>query len=86
MHYVYVLKSEKDLKLYIGVTGDLERRFQEHQEGKNKSTRHRRPFKLVYYEAFASKKDAYQRESKLKQYKNTYTHLKKRIENSIDSA
>ncbi|MEW6674972.1 MAG: GIY-YIG nuclease family protein [Nitrospirota bacterium] len=39
MHYVYVLLSEKDHKLYIGFTSDLKRRLKEHNEGKTLSTR-----------------------------------------------
>jgi len=35
MFYVYILKSEKDGKLYIGYTNDLKRRLEEHNSGKN---------------------------------------------------
>lgn len=62
MHYVYVLLSLLDQKFYIGRTDDLRRRKQEHDEGKVASTKHRRPLKLLFYEAFASKKDAIRRE------------------------
>jgi putative endonuclease len=62
MHYVYVLKSLKDLKLYIGKTANLKRRFNEHQKGKVKSTKNRRPLSLIFYEAFAIKGDAAKRE------------------------
>ena len=58
MFCVYVLKSDKDDKLYIGYTDDLRRRFEEHNKGKEKSTNLRKPFKLVYYEAYFSQKDA----------------------------
>ena len=57
MFYVYVLKSGKDDKLYIGYTVDLKKRFLEHNQGKVESTRPRKPFDLVYYEAYASEKD-----------------------------
>src|SRR3989344_3507305 len=43
MHYVYVLLSKKDNKLYIGKTGDLRRRFKEHNDGLNLSTKNRVP-------------------------------------------
>ena len=82
MHYVYVIKSKVDEKFYIGSTSDLRRRFQEHNDGKNLSTKHRKPFDLIYYEAYRSKKDALLRERKLKQFKNSYAELKKRIEDS----
>lgn len=83
MFYLYVLKSFVDNKLYIGSTNDLKRRFKEHNTGQNKSTKPRAPFELVYYEAYKSKKDATTRERKLKQFKNSYSELKKRIENSL---
>ncbi|MDO8436386.1 MAG: GIY-YIG nuclease family protein [bacterium] len=83
MFYVYVLKSKKDNKLYIGYTKDLKKRIQEHNTGKNFSTAQRGPFSLVYYEAFKSQKDATTREKQLKQFKSTYGHLKKRIANSL---
>ena len=51
MYYVYVLKSLKDGDLYTGSTNNLKRRFEEHNLGKEKSTRYRRPFELIYYEA-----------------------------------
>lgn len=84
MHYLYVLKSLKEESLYIGQTSDLKRRFKEHNNGENTSTKYRKPFELVYYEAYKSKKDAIQRENKLKQFKNSYSHLKNRIENSLE--
>jgi putative endonuclease len=66
MYYVYILKSEKDKNLYTGYTSDLRKRFLEHESGEVKSTRHRRPLKLIYYEACISKEDAIRREKYLK--------------------
>ncbi len=68
MYYTYVLKSEKDGKLYVGYTGDLKLRFEEHKKGKVESTRDRRPLKLVYYEACLNQQDATHREKYLKTY------------------
>ena len=84
MFYVYVIKSEKDTSLYIGFTQDLRRRFSEHNNGLSKYTKHLIPFTLIYYEAYASEKDARTREKRLKKSKNSYTELKKRIINSLD--
>ncbi|GIW62494.1 MAG: hypothetical protein KatS3mg091_001 [Patescibacteria group bacterium] len=53
--YIYVLRSLKDKKLYIGKTKDLKRRVKEHNAGKVKATKNRRPFELVYYEAYTNK-------------------------------
>ena len=66
MFYVYVLQSEADTGLYIGMSGDLRRRFMEHQNGESRSTKGRRPWKLIYYEAYIEKQDAEGREMFLK--------------------
>ena len=66
MYYTYVLKSAKDQKLYIGFTEDLKRRFDEHNNGSVESTRKRRPFAIVYYEACLEKEKALQREKYFK--------------------
>lgn len=84
MFYVYVLKSGKDDNLYIGFTSDLKKRLSEHNEGKNISTSSRRPFKLVYYEAYLDAKDARNRESRLKKRGQARVHLKNRIYFSIE--
>jgi len=83
MFYVYLLKSKKDQKLYIGFTNDLKKRFIEHNGGLVKATKPRRPFEIIYYEAYKSIKDAKQRESRLKKYSRAYHQLKTRIENSL---
>ena len=81
MYYTYVLRSRKDLELYIGWTDDLQSRFYKHQKGLVKSTKNRRPFKLVYYEACLSKESAVKREKQLKTgFGRRY--LKNRINNS----
>lgn len=73
MYYVYVLQSLKDKKLYIGFTSNLKRRFKEHQLGNSKSTKSRRPLKLIYYEAHLNKKDAQRRERYFKTEKGKST-------------
>lgn len=66
MFYVYVLKSLKDNKLYIGHTNNLKKRFKEHAQGKVPSTKNRKPLKLVYYEANNILDDTIKREHSLK--------------------
>jgi len=66
MYYTYVLESLKDNKLYVGWTDDLRRRLTKHNQGKVESTKLRRPFKLVYYEACFSKDAAIRREKYFK--------------------
>lgn len=79
MHYVYVIKSQKDGQLYIGETSDLRRRLAEHNAGKSVATKSRIPFDLVYYEAYQNSLLAKQREFKLKKFGQSYYQLKKRI-------
>ncbi|MAZ40895.1 excinuclease ABC subunit C [bacterium] len=83
MYYVYVLKSKTDESLYIGYTNDLKRRFEEHNTKQSKSTKSKAPFELVYYEAYNSRSDAKYREKQLKRFSGAFTHLKKRIYNSL---
>lgn len=66
MFYVYILLSLKDWELYTGCTNNLKNRFNLHNSGKITSTEKRRPFKLIYYEAFLNKHDAFTREQWLK--------------------
>jgi putative endonuclease len=68
MCYTYVLYSKKDGNFYIGFTQDLKLRFDPHNKGRVKSTKGRRPFKLIYYEACFSRNDASHREKYLKTY------------------
>jgi len=63
---VYVLRSKKDGKRYIGSTSNIQRRLAEHNKGLVKSTRNRRPLELVYSEVFADKTSAMEREKFLK--------------------
>jgi putative endonuclease len=83
MFYLYILKSKKDNKCYIGSTNDLKRRFTEHNKGLVQSTKSRIPFELIYYEAYKSENDARSREQNLKLKSRAYEQLKKRIENSL---
>jgi len=78
MFYVYLLKSEKDGKHYIGFTSDLRKRFQEHVSGKNRSTFYRRPLKLIYYECYTDGDVAKRRETQIKSGK-AHTALLKRL-------
>lgn len=66
MYYVYILESERNGKLYKGFTSDLKRRIKEHRSGASEFTSQNGPWKLVYYEAFLSEKDARREELFLK--------------------
>jgi putative endonuclease len=83
MNYVYVLKSLKDGNAYIGSTTNLRRRFAEHEKGLVISTKSRRPFELVYYEAYKDEKDARLREASLKLKSRAYAQLRSRLKGSL---
>ena len=76
MHYVYILKKQKDGEIYIGCTNNLKRRFREHNAGST-------IWELIYYEAYKARKDAYLRERRLKYYGQALGQLKRRITNSL---
>lgn len=69
MYYVYILRSLKDYRYYIGSTKDIKKRIEEHNSGKTISLRNRIPLKLVYSEEFTSRTEAFRREKKIKSYK-----------------
>ncbi|MFH1522575.1 MAG: GIY-YIG nuclease family protein [Patescibacteria group bacterium] len=79
MYYLYLLRSLKDKKFYIGYTSDLKIRYKQHNKGEVKSTKHRRPLALIYYEAYSSGRLAERRETNLKKYGSAYTSLLKRL-------
>lgn len=81
--WVYILKRKKDSQLYTGSTIDLRKRLKEHNDGKVFSTKSRKPFELIYYEAYRSESDARNREANLKLRSRAFTQLKKRITGSI---
>ena len=67
-YYVYILKSLKDNKYYIGSSLNVEARLAFHNAGLQRSTKNRTPFILVFSEEHQNKEDALKRE---KQIKNT---------------
>ena len=66
MFYVYVLHSLADRGLYIGFSTNLRKRIAEHEHGSSFATKYRRPWKLIYYEAYIERHDAEGRERYLK--------------------
>lgn len=48
--------------MYIGYTENWQKRLEEHNSGINAATKNRVPFKIIYLEAFISKKEALAKE------------------------
>lgn len=68
-YYIYILASQKNGTLYIGVTNDLERRILEHKQKINEGfTSKYDVTRLVYFESFQYINDAILREKRLKKW------------------
>ena len=69
-YYVYMMSSNSNNALYIGVTNDLVRRVREHKNGISGGfTLKYSCHKLVYYESFSDIEQAIGREKVLKGWK-----------------
>ena len=63
--YMYILQCFDD-SYYVGSTKDIDRRFNEHQDGKGAIyTARRLPVKLVYFEEFTRIDEAFYREKQV---------------------
>jgi putative endonuclease len=71
--YVYVLRSLRDKGLYIGSTRDLKTCLRLHNDRAVRSTSPRRPFELIFYQAYRNEYDAKRREIYLKSTKGRTT-------------
>ena len=78
MYYIYILQSQKDKSKYIGLTGNLKRRINEHNSGLSKYSNTKRPFKIIWYCVFKEKQKAYMFEKYLKS-SSGYAFTKKRL-------
>ena len=83
MFYVYVIKSKKFDNLYVGSTNDLKGRFIKHNKGLVKSTKDKKPYTLLYYEAYKIESDARRREKMLKFRGQARNQLKLRIKDTL---
>jgi putative endonuclease len=66
VYYVYILRSQKLQRFYVGSTESVERRLQEHNAGRSKSTRSGAPWTLVRVETFTTRSEAVLQERKIK--------------------
>ena len=66
---VYIVKCS-DQSLYTGITTDLNRRINEHNNGSKgaKYTRNRRPVTVLHTEKYSSRSKAAKREYEIKKY------------------
>lgn len=72
-YYVYILASQRNGTLYVGVTNDLIRRVQEHREGLVPGFTKRYGVKLlVYFEAHQEITEAILREKRIKRWQRNW--------------
>ena len=72
-YYVYILASQRNGTIYIGMTDDIERRIGEHKLKEVKGfTKKYGVDKLVYYEEFENSYDAFIRERQLKKWNRAW--------------
>jgi putative endonuclease len=62
MYYLYILKSQKDGRMYVGYTKDLDRRLYQHNAGFVVATKHRRPLVVFTSEQYQEMSEAKRRE------------------------
>ena len=62
MYYVYILQSEFDGTFYTGMTFNVESRLLEHNRGVTKTTKTKKPWRLVYTEEHMTREAARARE------------------------
>jgi putative endonuclease len=75
MYCAYILKNDKDKQHYYGAAANVQIRLKSHNFGKVRSTKHRPPLKLIYFETFPTKTEALKREKFFKS-KAGYAWLK----------
>ena len=66
MYYVYVIESKSRNYIYVGLTDDIDRRFKQHNNGRNRTTKPYCPFKLIYTKSVTTRTEARSREKYLK--------------------
>ena len=72
-YFVYILASQKNGTLYIGVTNNLLRRMDEHKRGLVEGfTKKYKVHRLVYYESTGDITAALRREKQLKKWERNW--------------
>jgi len=66
MYWIYILKSKRFKKSYVGYTDNIERRLSEHNAGRSKFTSSYKPWEIIHKEEFVGKSEAIKRERFLK--------------------
>jgi putative endonuclease len=62
MFYVYILRSKKTARRYVGSCENLGDRLRRHNAGESKATKHGVPWTLLHSESFSTRSEAARRE------------------------
>ena len=66
-YFVYAIQSQVDERIYVGLSGNPEKRLVSHNKGDTKSTKPYRPWTLFYAKEVGSRLEARSEEKQLKQ-------------------
>ena len=69
--YVYIIKSKKNGRIYVGSTEDVSLRLEQHNKGDSKSTKSYVPWELIRSEEYSDKTLALKREKFFKSGKGS---------------
>ena len=76
-YYAYILVSEQTARRYFGSCENLETRLANHNAGKVRSTKAYRPYRVLYFETFDTRAEAFARERFFKTV-DGYRYLKEK--------
>jgi len=82
MFIVYIIQSQRDYSYYTGHTNDINDRLERHNQGRNKYTKSKVPWILVYKEEYKTKSEATKREYEIKK-KKSKKYIEWLIQNKI---
>jgi putative endonuclease len=69
-YFVYILKSLKNDRYYVGYTNNIEKRLIQHNNGKTTGNKYWGPFELTYKEEYDNPTKARKREYYIKRQKS----------------
>jgi putative endonuclease len=70
MFYTYIIYSAKLDRYYVGSCENVSIRLQQHNAGRNQSTRPGMPWRFCYEEPYSTRSEAYAREMAIKKKKS----------------
>jgi putative endonuclease len=70
LFFVYIIQSKKDGSYYTGQCDDLDCRLSKHNDAWGTYSSTKMPWKLVYFETYASRSEALIREKQIKAKKS----------------